>query len=159
MAKKIKTTKAPKKRKKATSLDDYDNLFNFIKVFFGNNPRYKNVTNYQKQKHRFMMQRFFAIRYPTSANAFNIIGTNPAAVTQVWHGVARKFTKTPKWIYTKTKAKAKVKNKDFIPSEETVQFYLQRNMMSSRDYQTAMKFAKEDLLKELQTIENARKDD
>jgi len=143
-----------KKVKVKSSPDDYDKLFNFTKIFFGNNPKYKDATNYQKKKHRFMMNRFMAIRYPETAERFNINKINPVAVTNLWHLVGGKYNRTPQWVWTKTKKVKEEKTKSkFVPSEDTIVFYLRKQKISRRDFNDAMKFYKEEILEELERIE------
>jgi len=141
-----------KKYKKAKSVDDYDNLFNFIKIFFNKNVKYNNTTNYQRQKHRFMINRFFAIQYPTSAQALNQINTNPTAVVNTWHRFANRFSKTPGWIFTKTK-KTKKNKKLYTPSPDALNRFLKQNKISIRDYQDLYKYNYDNLVIELKNIE------
>jgi len=147
---------AKKYSKKETSVDDYDKLFNFTKVFFGNNPKYNDVTNNQKKKHRFIIQRFMAIRYPATAELFNINRINPVAVINMWKIVASKFTKTPFWIYTKTKTTINKKEK-YVPSDETIAYYLKINKISRRDLSDGLKYNNE-ILEDLKIIEKTISD-
>lgn len=146
-------TKKPKTEKAKASPDDYDKLFNFTKIFFGNNPKYHDVTNYQKKKHRFMMNRFMAIRYPDTAERFNVNKINPVAVINLWRIVGRKYNRTPQWFWTKTKKPKEKKSKTFVPSEDTVKFYLRKQQISQRDLNDAMKFHEDEILEELERIE------
>lgn len=139
--------------------NDFDNLFNFIKIFFGNNPKYNEVTSYQKRKHRFMLQRFMSIRYPDVAQKFNINKINGSVVVDLWHHVGKKYNRTPNWIWTKTKQSTKKKVDKFIPKDETIKFYLRRQDISRRDFNDAMKFHKEELLHELEIIEKTIESD
>lgn len=157
----VKTEKIrkPKTQKEKSSGNDYDKLFDFIKVFFGSNPRYKEVNDYQKKKHRFIMQRFMAIRYPDTAQRFNINKINPVAVVNLWRTVGAKYSRTPGWIFTKTKKAPDTKENSFVPSEDTVNFYLRYHKISKRDLNDAMKFHKDDILNELKWIEKTRNSD
>jgi hypothetical protein len=156
---KVKKPKV-KKEKVKTSPDDYNKLFNFTKIFFGNNSKWENVTNYQKKKHRFMMNRFMAIRYPSQAEKFNINKINPVAVINLWRVVGKKFTRTPGWFWTKTKKAVVTKTKGvFVPSEDTISFYLKKQEISRRDFNDGMKYYKEDLLIELERIEKILNED
>jgi len=136
-------------------------LFDFIKIFFGENPEYYKLKKYDKGKNRFMISRFMAINYPTQAELLNINGTDPGHVVESWHLVAKNFKRTPGWIYTKVR-KAEPKPADgYIPSKEIVKFYVDKFKLSYKDYDTCVKFNKEELYNELEELEkeiNANKD-
>ncbi len=82
---------------------DETKLFDFIKIMFTKNADYNKVSNHNKKRHHFMINRFFAIQYPSNAQMFNINGINGNAVIDSWQMVAQRFGKVPMWIYTKTK--------------------------------------------------------
>ena len=136
-------------------------LFDFIKIFFGENPEYYKLKKYDKGKNRFMISRFMAINYPTQAELLNINGTDPGHVVESWHLVAKNFKRTPGWIYTKVR-KAEPKPADgYISSKEIVKFYVDKFKLSYKDYDTCVKFNKEELYNELEELEkeiNANKD-
>lgn len=155
---KIKRVSKLNVSKKRLLNNNYDNLFDFIKVFFGNNSKYKEVNDYQKKKHFFMLQRFMSIRYPDTAQKFNINKINPVAVVNLWKLVANKYNRTPIWIFTKVKKQQIVKEKSFIPSEDTINFYLRYHKISKRDLKDAMKFNRDIILNELEKIEKLRND-
>ena len=105
-----------------------------------------------------MMNRFFAIKFPTNANSLNINGINPAAVVDGWAMVASRFRGVPSWIYTKTKkAPAKKTKGKYVPSDEAVSFFLERNEIGTREYKELEKFAKEELHESLKQIEKSMK--
>lgn len=161
-SKKTTVGKSKERKEKFTkqqSVDDYDKLFNLIKIFFGNNPKYKNVSDYQKKKHKFIIQRFMSIKYPDTAQRFNVNKINPVAVVNLWRIVASKYNRTPVWIFTKTKKAPEASTKSFVPSEDTVNFYLRYHKISKRDLNDAMKFNKEKILNELEAIEKTRESD
>jgi hypothetical protein len=100
-----------------------------------------------------MINRFFAIKYPSNANAFNINGINGASVVDSWSMVAMRFKSVPTWFYTKTKKADKKEQDTYIPSETAVQLYLEKNEIGNREYQEMLKFAKNDLFIDLKNIE------
>jgi hypothetical protein len=156
---KTERVRRQKQTSEKSSGNDYDKLFDFIKVFFGSNPKYKEVSDYQKKKHKFILNRFMSIRYPDTAQRFNINKINPVAVVNLWRVVAGKYNRTPSWIFTKTKKSPERKENDFIPSEDTINFYLRFHKISKRDLNDAMKFHKNDILNELERIEKTRSTD
>ena len=85
---------------------DETKLFDFVKIMFTKPNQYKNVKNFNKKRHHFMINRFFAIKYPSNAQLFNVNGINGNAVIDSWHMVSSRFRSVPGWIYTKTKKAA-----------------------------------------------------
>ena len=137
-------------------LDD-TKLFDFIKIMFTRPSDYKNVSNHNKKRHHFMINRFFAIKYPSNAQLFNVNGINGNSVIDSWHMVASRFNSVPGWIYTKTKKspKAKVNKKQYIPSDATISFFMEKNEIGNREFKELEKFAKEDLYNSLKRIEES----
>ena len=58
----------------------------------------------------FMINRFFSIKHPTTAQSLNFNGINPIGVVDFWQIFARRMGKVPGWIYTKTKKIKRRKN-------------------------------------------------
>jgi hypothetical protein len=100
-----------------------------------------------------MINRFFAIKYPANANEFNVNGINGASVVDCWSMVASRFKSVPGWFYTKTKKATKQKPDKYIPSEEAVQLYLDKNEIGKREYHELITFAKDQLYSDLKKIE------
>ena len=102
-----------------------------------------------------MINRFFAIKYPTNAQAFNLNGINPNGVIDSWQLVGTRFRAVPSWIYTKTKrAKKKAVNKkEYIPKEETIKIFINLNEIGMREYKDLEKFNKEQLHLYLKKLE------
>lgn len=138
---------------------DETKLFDFIKLIFTKSSQYKQVKNHNKKRHQFMMNRFFAIKFPANANALNLNGINPIAVVDGWAMVASRFNAVPGWIYTKTKKStqaAKSKN-EYIPSDEAIKFFIEKNEIGLREFKELERFSKEDLYNQLQSIEKSMK--
>lgn len=138
---------------------DETKLFDFIKIIFTKSSTYRSVKNHNKKRHQFMLNRFFAIKFPTNAQALNVNGINPVAVVDSWAMVASRFRGVPSWIYTKTKkAKKEATNKkQYIPSDEAIKFFIEKNEIGNREYKELEKFAKQDLYQQLQAIEKSMK--
>jgi len=136
---------------------DETKLFDFIKIMFTKPNDYKKITNHNKKRHHFMVNRFFAIQYPANAQFFNKNGINPIAVIDSWSLVAARFKSVPGWIYTKTKKVEKeVSSKSkYIPSEEVISFFMEKNEIGKREFKELEKFAKEDLYLTLQRLEDS----
>ena len=138
---------------------DPTKLFDFVKIMFTKQKEYNNIKNFNKKRHHFMVNRFFAIKFPTNAHLFNINGINPIAVIDSWSLVASRFKGVPRWIYTKTKksTKAKVDKNKYIPSDEAVKFFIDKNEIGIREFKELEKFAQDDLHTALKSIERSIK--
>jgi hypothetical protein len=138
---------------------DETKLFDFIKLIFTKHDQYRSVKNHNKKRHQFMINRFFAIKFPANANALNLNGINPVAVVDGWAAVASRFRSVPGWIYTKTKksTKAAKSKNEYIPSDEAIKFFLEKNEIGKREFKELELFAKEELHAQLKSIESAMK--
>lgn len=138
---------------------DETKLFDFIKLIFTKSNQYNQVKNHNKKRHQFMINRFFAIKFPANANALNLNGINPIAVVDGWAMVASRFNAVPGWIYTKTKksTKATTSKNEYIPSDEAVKFFIEKNEIGMREFKELERFSKEDLYNQLQSIEKSMK--
>lgn len=138
---------------------DETKLFDFIKLIFTKSSQYKQVKNHNKKRHQFMLNRFFAIKFPANANALNLNGINPIAVVDGWAMVASRFNAVPGWIYTKTKktTKAATSKNEYIPSDEAVKFFIEKNEIGLREFKELERFSREDLYNQLQSIEKSMK--
>jgi len=137
-------------------LDD-TKLFDFIKIIFTKQKDYHKISNHNKKRHHFMINRFFAIKYPANAQLFNKNGINPVAVIDSWALVASRFKGVPGWIYTKTKKakKTATKKEKYIPSDEVISFFIEKNEIGKREFKELEKFAKEDLYTALKKLEDS----
>ena len=132
---------------------DETKLFDFVKIMFTKPNQYKNVKNFNKKRHHFMINRFMSIKYPSNAQMFNINGINGGNVVECWATVASRFKSVPGWFYTKTKKAAKNKADKYIPSERAVTIYMDRNEIGSREFNELKLFAKDHLFADLKKIE------
>lgn len=136
---------------------DETKLFDFVKIMFTKQKDYHNVKNHNKKRHHFMINRFFAIKFPANAQLFNVNGINPIAVIDSWAMVATRFKGVPGWVYTKTKKspKAKVDKSKYIPSDEAVKIFIDKNEIGMREFKELEKFAQTELYTALQSIEKS----
>ena len=122
---------------------------------FSDKGEYEKLSYYDRSKNRFMVTRFMSISYPEVANLLNRNGLNPTYVNDSFRMITRRFKRTPKWIFTKTKTVKKVDD-EFKPKDSTIEFYLKKNESTMRDYNEVLKSARKDLmlseLKELEKI-------
>lgn len=151
--KKVKNTediKEPKPKKGSP-------LFDSLKLMFKNPVKFKDLSNYEKTKNGFMMNRFFSIKYPIQAQMMNRMYINGGESVQYWGSMLSKlYTDVPTWIWTtlkqiKTK-KSEIKNK--LPvKEETLNFYCQKMQISRKDLDYAIDVLGDKFIKELKQIE------
>lgn len=136
---------------------DETKLFDFVKIMFTKQKDYHNVKNHNKKRHHFMINRFFAIKFPANAQLFNVNGINPIAVIDSWAMVATRFKGVPGWVYTKTKKSPKTKTdkSKYIPSDEAVKIFIDKNEIGMREFRELEKFAKTELYTALQSIEKS----
>lgn len=133
---------------------DETKLFDFVKIMFTKPAQFKQIKNHNKKRHHFMINRFFAIKYPTNAQMFNINGINGANVVESWAMVAQRFKSVPGWWYTKTKkTEAAAKADKYTPSETAIELFLKKNEIGMREFNELKIFAKEALYADLQQIE------
>ena len=138
---------------------DETKLFDFIKIMFTKPGEYAKITNHNKKRHHFMINRFFAIKFPANAQLFNVNGINPLAVIDSWSLVATRFKGVPGWIYTKTKKSKKTNTKEskYIPSDDVISFFIEKNEIGIREFKELEKVSKVKLYEHLQLIENSIK--
>jgi hypothetical protein len=111
-------------------------LFDVIKTIFKKKKDWEEVGKNDKVRNFFMIQRIMSIQFPIQANQFNHVKINPRPVVDWWHGtMSNHFSKTPPWIFTKTKKKEGKEEKkiDFSDFEETEKFIMKKFEVSKRE--------------------------
>ncbi len=126
-------------------------LFDFVKTIFSNPKEYEKLKNSEKSKHFFMVNRFFSIKYPTTAQSLNRNGITPWAVMDLWQLVAIRFQKVPGWIYTKTKRLTK--EKTWSPNLEVSKIWMERTGLGERELNLAIKFNPDEMKKSFSLLE------
>ena len=132
---------------------DETKLFDFVKIMFTKPEQYNNIKNHSKKRHHFMINRFFAIKYPSNANLFNLNGINGGNVVESWAMVAQRFKGVPHWFYTKTKKAPKKQVDRYTPNDASIEIYLSKNEIGMREFNDLKLYAKEELFNDLQKIE------
>ncbi len=126
-------------------------LFDYVKTIFSQSKDYEELKDYAKKKNAFMLNRFMSIQYPVQAQMFNVLNVNPIGVADSWRKVGIRHKRTPGWIFTKTKKKAK--DSVYSPSDEVLAVYLKANEIGMREYKDAMKYDSEQVIESLKKIE------
>lgn len=117
------------------------NLFELIKALF--DPRaWKKVTNGDKKKNYFMINRMLSINYPIHAQAFNRLNIDPVSVVNFWQNfMSNLYHRTPFWIYTKGAKKHKeAKEKKLDIKEATIKKYAKLYNLDLKSVRDAIKF-------------------
>jgi len=130
-------------------------LFDFIKVMFTDSKKYAQLKNSDKARHFFMVNRFFSIQYPTTAQQLNRVGINGWAVVDLWQIVASRFKRVPGWIYTKTKKSST--EKTWKPDPEIAKIWMQKNGLGERELKNAIQFNPEEMKKLFSSLEKQLK--
>jgi hypothetical protein len=127
-------------------------LFDLINLMFTNRKKYLSLSDNEKGKNFFMVNRLFSIKYPKQAQMFNHLRTPSAKVVDCWSWVAMQNNRVPTWFYTKTKQakkkeepKKKNKKKGFDPekyepSDEILEKFLRKKELSKKEYEQGLKF-------------------
>lgn len=129
-------------------------LFDFIKTIF-KPAEYAKVKQYEKGKFYFMLNRFMSISFPLQAQAFNHVKVSQPEAVDYWQSqMAKLYTRSPDWMFTKTGKKAN-KKKISWPSEAAVSYYLRRHNMSKRELQDAVKMFGDEALEPIFRLEKS----
>lgn len=129
-------------------------LFEFIKIIFEKPDEYKKIPKIDKAKYFFMLSRLMSIQFPVQAQAFNHKKIPQAETADYWQqSLTKLYKKTPSWIYIKTKKSTENKNNIKMPSDEAIQYYLERTKMSKRELNDSIKLLGDQVLDPIRKIE------
>lgn len=126
-------------------------LFDYIKLIFGSDEHWDKVSNYDKTKNSFLLNRFMGIKFPIQANLFNMLKTDPVGQAEAWRMVASKFNRVPGFIYTKVKKQETTKA--WVPNHEAVAIYMKLNQIGEREFNEAVVFNIEEVKTAINIIE------
>lgn len=132
-------------------------LFDYIKVLFGKDEQWDKVSNYDKSKNSFMINRFLSVKFPIQANMFNALKTDPIGQAESWRMVASKFNKVPGFMYTKVKKQTK--EKEWLPNAKAVELYMKFNEIGKREFNEAIKYDYNNVKNAIKILENQIADD
>jgi hypothetical protein len=131
-------------------------LFDIEKIIFQDHKRWKDVTNGDKKKNFFMLNRFFSINYPLQAQLLQHIKSNPVAVMDFWFDfLSKRYNKIPFWIYIKgvKKSKEVKEKKPTHLSKEIIYKYCQTYNLDTKTIQDGMLLFPEATIKEIKEFE------
>jgi hypothetical protein len=128
-------------------------LFELINSMF-RQSEFKKISMHERSKHFFMINRFASIKFPVQAAYFNHTKINPGQVVSFWQeNWSRAYSRTPSWMYVKTKkAKEAVKAKQPF-TDEMIRVYCQKFEMSRRDFDTSLELIGEPFISDVKQFE------
>jgi hypothetical protein len=113
-------------------------LFDIIKSFT-NDSEWKKVTETEKSRNFFMINRIMSINFPLQGNAFNHTKIEPAKVVDWWRAfIKSKYKTPPPFIWTSTIKKKKEIKKE--APEEVLRFICEKHEISMREIKDLQKF-------------------
>lgn len=129
-------------------------LFETINSMFANPAAFEKISLHERGRHFFMVNRLFSIKFPVQAQYLNHTKIHPGNAVTYWsETVGKMFSKTPGWMYVKTKKAREEKAKSQPISETTIKYYCQKNQCSRRDVETAMILVGQPFLDELKSLQ------
>lgn len=131
-------------------------LFDFIDSLF-NSKKYQNNTAVDKRQSFFMTERMMSIHYPLQVEQLNVLDINKERIMDFWSRyLSGSYSRKPGWIFTKVNpsSKKETKKDNFSKIKQpTVDYFLSKNMLDVRDYDTLKRDYPEELLEELEIIQ------
>lgn len=131
-------------------------LFDFIDSLF-NSKKYQNNTAVDKRQSFFMTERMMSIHYPLQVEQLNVLDINKERIMDFWSRyLSGSYSRKPGWIFTKVNpsSKKETKKDNFSKIKQpTVDYFLSKNMLDERDYDTLKRDYPEELLEELEIIQ------
>lgn len=131
-------------------------LFDFIDSLF-NSKKYQNNTAVDKRQSFFMTERMMSIHYPLQVEQLNVLDINKERIMDFWSRyLSGSYSRKPGWIFTKVNpsSKKETKKDNFSKIKQpTIDYFLSKNMLDVRDYDTLKRDYPEELLEELEIIQ------
>lgn len=129
-------------------------LFDLINSMFSNRNAFEKTTLYERGRHHFMINRFMSIKYPMQAQFLNHTKIHPGNAVTYWaETVGKMFSRTPGWMFIKTKKEKEKKAASQPVNDATIKYYCQKNQCSRRDVEEAMKLLGNSFIQELQSLQ------
>ena len=126
-------------------------LFDFIDSLF-NSKKYQNNTAVDKRQSFFMTERMMSIHYPLQVEQLNVLDINKERIMDFWASyLSGSYSRKPGWIFTKVNPSIKKETKKI--KQPTIDYFLSKNMLDERDYNTLKRDYPEELLEELEIIQ------
>jgi len=122
---------------------------------FKQKDQYKNLTDEDKEKFFFIMNRKFARQFPKHAQFFNNKNMDKSSALDVWYHffIKQRTTDIPKWYWFKLSGK---KEKSLLNKEE-VDFFLEFYQIKRDDLDFLIKYFPEELAEEVKKFKKFNK--
>lgn len=115
-----------------------NNPFDIIKAFYSKD--WAKISDRDKGRNFFMINRTCSIAYPLQANSFNNIKIQPDRVVDFWKiFITSKHKSVPSFIWTKTIKKEKIKEENKYKPEVLI-FIKERYQISDREINELIEF-------------------
>ena len=146
---------------KKANLSHYD----ILNSIFRGIPSYDSISDIEKQKNIFMLNRTLAIKYPLQAEALNYFGVDASSTVQVWKDFLLKYEKkgfVPGFCFRKgsKKAKEEVSKKSLWTNSYKIKYAIHKHC-SLRDvddmidfFPTEMEYEFKKFVEYLKLVEN-----
>lgn len=130
-------------------------LFDITKIIFERQAEWPTVTNGEKKKFFFALNRRFAIQYPLQAQALQHLKIDQVGVIDFWFNfLSQQYKRTPSWMYTKGVKKAKEsKERKQTVNDKTINEYVRQHKIDKKSVIDALEFFPKDMGKELKKFE------
>lgn len=127
------------------------NLSDFISIIFDRNKNWSKIKKTDKASNFYLFNRRIAIKFPHHANHLNRVGINLSAASTIWRTILSKnFTSPPNWIWSYVNRKDKIiKEKKIKISDELINFYIQKNEISTRDFEFMINTFKNETIEDI----------
>ena len=115
-----------------------NNPFDIIKAF--HTSEWKKISDRDKSRNFFMINRILSIAYPLQTNSFNDIKIRPEKAVDFLKIFTTTHNKrTPQWIWTKTIKKEKEREKKEY-NEDVINFIKEKYQISNREIKELKNF-------------------
>lgn len=133
--------------------------FDITKIIFNTPDKWAEVSNREKQKNFFILNRRFAIQFPLQANLLSRSGINNIEVMNFWKRfLSTKYKKTPYWMYVKGEKKRKEqKEKKLNITEKHIREYANFYILDIKSVKDAIEFYPKQMQKEIKDLEKMQK--
>jgi hypothetical protein len=130
---------------------DFTHIVDFI---FKNRNNYYKLTDEDKKKFFFIINRKFAAKYPLQADFFNSKFIDKDSALDVWYNYFNKMSNIPSWYWTKTE---KIKNNKFT-NKEVELFKKYNEYFSDKDLDFIFKYFEDEVRDELKILKKYEKE-
>lgn len=131
-------------------------IFEVLNIMFEKPDEWKDLTNIEKKKNYFLIQRRLAINFPMQANALQHLRINPTHVVNFWQyfiRVKQKYTQLPGWMYTKGVKKTQEVKEKVSVSKNVIDEYARLNRLDRKSVEEALMFYPDAMKKTLQDFQ------